>query len=435
MPPIRICFLMYHGSMQSGGQGVYLANVTRELARLGHAVHVVSGPPYPALDPAVTHHRLPTRSFQAMMLARSRFFHGVPAAAHFHPLNFYEFASTRFTLTSVLATFTLRALAELARIERGDGPFDIVHDNQSLGYGLLGIQRLLGRPVVANVHHPLDVDMRTGVAHVPSLREKVRRIAWYPWHMQRIVARRLDALISGSRASARLIERLWALPPDTMRTIHDGVDIDVFAPPAADETEPGTLLFVGNAEDYNKGVVYALRALARLPASLNAHLYLVGGPAGEQRIAPREIARVGIEGRATVVGRVSEAALAGWYRRAQVLVSPSLYEGFGLPAAEAMACGTPVIATDAGALPEVVADGETGIIVPAADVHALAAAMGALLADRERCRRMGGAGRERVLREFTWGRHARGLEALYEETRARRAPAPREGGALSASAS
>jgi len=405
---------MYHGSMQSGGQGVYLANVTRELARLGHDVHVISGPPYPVLNEAVSHHRIETHSFQRMMLDRRAFFHDTAPLSHFSPLNFYEFTGTRFTLTSLMATFTLRAFARLAQIEARSGPFDVVHDNQSLGYGLLMMRGLLGRPVVANVHHPLDIDMRTGVAHVGTLREKVKRIAWYPWHMQRLVARRLDALISGSNASSALIERLWSLPDGSINTIYDGVDVERFGPGEAHEVHPGALLFVGNAEDYNKGIVYLLRAIALLPPDTNAHLYVVGGPASGQRVAPEEIARLGIADRVTIVGRVSDAELADWYRRAQVLVSPSLYEGFGLPAAEAMACGTPVIASDAGALPEVVAHLETGVIVPSADARVLADAIGSLLADPERCRRMGEAARARVLSRFTWDQHARGVEALYE---------------------
>jgi glycosyltransferase involved in cell wall biosynthesis len=399
--------------MQSGGQGVYLANVTRALARLGHDVHVISGPPYPTLDAAVTHHTVVTHSFQRMMLDRRAFFHDTPASQHFAPLNLYEFASTRFTLTSVMATFTLRALARLAQVEAMHGPFDVVHDNQSLGYGLLGMQRFLGRRVVANVHHPLDVDMRSGVAHVASIAQKVRRIAWYPWYMQKFVARRLDGLISGSNASAALIEDLWSLPRGHITTIYDGVDTDRFRAKAAGETLPGTLLFVGNAEDYNKGVVYLLRAMARIRRDTDAHLYIVGGPSGEQRIAPQEIARLGIEDRVTVVGRVTDDELAAWYRRAQLLVSPSLYEGFGLPAAEAMASGTPVIASDAGALPEVVAHHETGVIVPAADHRALAATITSLLEDPERCERMGEAGTARVHDRFTWRHHARGLEAFY----------------------
>jgi glycosyltransferase involved in cell wall biosynthesis len=152
-------------------------------------------------------------------------------------------------------------------------------------------------------------------------------------------------------------------------------------------------------------------------------------------VAPAEIARLGIGDRVTVVGRVGEDELVRWYRRAQALVSPSLYEGFGLPAAEAMACGTPVIATSAGALPEVVADGETGVIVRPADERALADAMASLLAHAERCRVMGTAGRERVIERFTWEQHARGLETLYGDVLRRRAGERATGGALSASAS
>jgi glycosyltransferase involved in cell wall biosynthesis len=413
---------MYHGSMQSGGQGVYLANVTRELARRGHDVHVISGPPYPQLDNAVTHHRIETHSFQAMLLDRRGYFGRRDPAAHMHPLNFYEFASTRFTFSSLIAVFSLRALARLRAVEAEYGAFDIVHDNQTLSYGTYLTRALLGRPVVANVHHPLDVDVKHGLRAVRSVAARVQRIAWYPWHMQRAVARRLDALISGSRASAALVEATWSLPPGLMHTIYDGVDIDAFHLPKQDETEPGALLFVGNAEDYNKGVVYAIRALALLPERA-ARLYIVGGPAGDQRVAPEEARRLGVEDRVELVGRVSQVELAAWYRRAQILVSPSLYEGFGLPAAEAMACGTPVVASDGGALPEVVADGETGVIVPAGDAPALAGALATLLADPARCVEMGTAGYRRVVDRFTWPRTAERTEALYGDVLARRSGA------------
>ena len=406
---------MYYGSMESGGQGVWLANVTRELARMGHEVHVISGPPYPVLDPAVHEHRLRTHSFQAMMLDRRAFFHDVAPLAHFHPLNFYEFASSRFTFASLLAAFSIRALAKIGELERAYGRFDVIHDNQTLSYGVWMARAMLGRPVVATVHHPLDLDVRNGLRQIASVRARALRIAWYPWKMQPFVARHLDAVVFPSNASAEMTARLWGLPRERLRTVHNGVDTDIFRPGDEDERCPGALLFVGNAEDYNKGVVYALRAMALLPESAKAHLYLVGGPAGEQRVAPAEIARLGIGDRVTVVGRVGESELVRRYRRAEALVSPSLYEGFGLPAAEAMACGTPVIATSAGALPEVVADGETGLIVPPADERALADAMASLVADPERCRRLGAAGRERVLERFTWGRNARALEVLYAE--------------------
>jgi glycosyltransferase involved in cell wall biosynthesis len=411
---------MYHGSMESGGQGVYLANMTRELSRLGHAVHVISGPPYPVLDPAVTEHRLVTHSFQAMLLDRNAFFGRRPPLSHLQPLNFYEFASTRFTFSSLIAVFSLRALVRLREIEGRDGPFDVIHDNQTLSYGTYLTRSLLRRPVVANVHHPLDVDVANGLREVRSIGGRIRRIAWYPWHMQHAVARRLDALITGSRASATLIERLWRLPPGLIHPIYDGVDLDAFHPGATDETEPGALLFVGNSEDYNKGVVYLLRAMAQLPLTTRAHLYLVGGPSGQLRVAPSEIERLGIGSRVTVVGRVPEPELAAWYRRVQILVSPSLYEGFGLPVAEAMASGTAVIASDGGALPELVVDGETGRVVPARDPTALAGAMAGLLAAPARCREMGAAGHRRVLERFTWSTTALATEKLYGQVLARR---------------
>ncbi len=410
---------MYHGSMQSGGQGVYLANVTRELARRGHDVHVISAPPYPLLAAAVRHHRIETHSFQSMLLDRRAYFAGRSTLAHLHPLNFYEFASTRFTFSSLIAVFSLRALVKLRELEDRNGAFDIVHDNQTLSYGTYLTRALLHRPVVANVHHPLDVDVKHGLQAVRSLSGRVQRIVWYPWHMQRFAARRLDALISGSRASASLVERTWRLRPGMMRTIYDGVDLDAFHLTKDDETESGGLLFVGNAEDYNKGVVYAIRALAMLPAA-SARLYIVGGPSGEQRVAPAEARRLGVEDRVMIVGRVPEADLARWYRRAQILVSPSLYEGFGLPAAEAMACGTPVVASDGGALPEVVADRETGRIVPAGNARALADALGELLADPGRCVEMGAAGHRRVIDRFTWSQTAEGTEALYLDVLAAR---------------
>ncbi len=420
MRPLRICFLMYHGSMESGGQGIYLANVTRELARLGHDVHVISAPPYPALDPGVQHHRIETRSFQTMMLDRARFFRRGHPLTLFEPLNFFEFATTRFTFASLLFTFSLRALGCIAELEAVGGAFDIIHDNQTLSYGVLMARNLRGRAVVATVHHPLDVDVRNGLRQIASVRARALRIAWYPWQMQRIVARHLDAVLFPSRASAELTTRLWSLPPARVHVMYNGIDADVFRPGDEEARETGALLFVGNAEDYNKGIVFALRAMALLPADSPAHLYLVGGRSGPARLADAEIARLGIGARVTVVGRVRETELAAWYRRAHILLSPSLYEGFGLPAAEAMASGTPVIATDAGALPEVIAHGETGVIVPAGDAAALADAIASLLADPVRCRAFGAAGRARVLERFMWRHHALACEALYRSVIASR---------------
>jgi glycogen synthase len=114
------------------------------------------------------------------------------------------------------------------------------------------------------------------------------------------------------------------------------------------------------------------------------------------------------------VSGISDADLAREYGEAEVAVVPSLYEGFSLPAVEAMACGVPVVATTGGALPEVVGrDGETGLLVRPDDPGALAAAIGRLLDDPGLRARLGGAGRHRVLHRFTWQVTAKGTAECY----------------------
>jgi glycosyltransferase involved in cell wall biosynthesis len=117
----------------------------------------------------------------------------------------------------------------------------------------------------------------------------------------------------------------------------------------------------------------------------------------------------------SLTGRLSKEELAREYNRAQVLVSPSVYEGFGLPAAEAMASGTPVIATTAGAFTETIVDGESGILVPPADPRALADAIERVLGDEALRGRLAEAGRVRIERHFSWRETALRTLALYED--------------------
>ena len=419
---MRICFIMYQGNMYSGGQGVYLHHLTRELVRLGHEVHVIAGRPYPEVVEGVHIHRLKTFSFWSFLDGIDEYrFHTSPVA-FFHPVNFYEFASTRFSLAALFLSFSLRAYVKLRTLSR-HAPFDLVHDNQTLAYGILLMKDLGpdGRrlPVVANIHHPLAIDRRNALARAPALRHRVGAWLWYPWYMQRLVAARVDRVITGSDNSARSIVEVLGLPREQVQPILDGVDTDTFRPIKSVEKEPGSLLFVGNSEDLNKGAPYLIAALGRLRGKAPFHLTLVDRKPEDLKVVPPLVRRYGLGNDVTYTGRVSSEELVRLYSRSQVLVSPSLYEGFGLPAAEAMACGTAVVATSAGAFPEVVADGKTGILVPPADPDALAEAIRALLEDPDLGRRMGQAGRHRVARRFTWRQTARQTLDLYEDVLAR----------------
>ncbi len=408
---MKLCFLAYQGSMYSGGQGVYLHYLSRELARLGHEVHVIAGLPYPEVQPEVQLHRLKTFSFWNLMDGYEEYAYRTHPLLYFHPVNFYEFATTRVTLASLLNMFSLRAYRKLNELER-DGPFDLIHDNQTLGYGTW-LMKQRGRPVVANIHHPLAIDRQNELLQARTLGKLVSRIVWFPWRMQAWVARRVDKVITGSQSSATSIVAALGLARAHIRVIYDGVDPEIFRPLTDVRREPRRLLFVGHTEDKNKGFRYLLTALKALHGKPAWHLSVV------QRPGSREASRLAhglrLQDCLSYLERLPTEELVREYNSAQLLVSPSLYEGFGLPAAEAMACGTPVVATTAGALPEIVEDGVSGLLVPPGDVEALADAIRTLLEEPERCCAMGKAGARRIRERFTWRRTAQETLALYQE--------------------
>jgi glycosyltransferase involved in cell wall biosynthesis len=385
---------------------------------MGHEVHVIAGPPYQETVDEVRLHRLKTFSYWGRLAA---LLWGYPEyktthpLALFQPLNFYEYTSTRFSAGSLLNMFSLRAMEKLNELERA-GPFDIVHDNQTLGYGTWLI-RARGRPVVATLHHPIEFDQQNEFLEATTVRRLVRLIVQYPWLMQRFVAPRLDAMITDSTASAGSIEQIYGIRRDRVRVIPVGVDVDVFRPLEL-AREPNSLLFVGHADDSKKGIRYLLHGLAELNGRVPFHLTVVQWP-GSHR-ARRLAEALGLADSVTFRERLSADELVEQYNRALVLVSPSLVEGFGLPAAEAMACGTAVIATTASSFPEVIEDSVTGLLVPPADAGALAGAIEGLFGDPERCSEMGRAGHQRVLERFTWRRTAEATLAVYDDVLAER---------------
>jgi len=409
---MRICFLMYHGSMYSGGQGIYLYYLTRELTRLGHEVHVIAGPPYPSMPPGVQIHRLESFSWFRYVEARRDFLLRSNPWEFLYPLNLFELATTRAGIFSLMFTFSLRAVVKFLELSRQQR-FDIVHDNQGLGLGLL-LMKSAGTPLVATIHHPLSIDVRNAVAQARGPIEKARRLIYYPIFMQELVSRHLDRIITVSEASAGMVELAFGVPRQQMHVIYNGIDAEMFRPLPITK-DANNIIYVGNSEDRNKGAAHLLHALHLLRDTTAYRLTFVDRPRQELKLAPRLAWRYGLSTRVRFTGRVTTAQLVRHYNRAEIMACPSLYEGFGLPAGEAMACGLPVVATTGGALPEVVEDGVTGILVPPGDAPALAQAIRMLMGDAELRHRMGQAGRERVLEKFSWRKAALETEAVYHE--------------------
>ena len=415
---MKICFIMYQGNMYSGGQGVYLYYLTRELARMGHEVHVLAGPPYPTLDEQVISHNIQTHSYWSYHHEKKNFLFERNPLTHFHPVNFYEFVSTRISLSSLLLTFSVRAWLKLQELSR-EHRFDVVHDNQTLSYGIW-LMQASGFPVTATIHHPLTIDLENALRQSRSLYEMARRTLWSPWVMQQIVARRLPRVVVVSHTSRKAVEEAFELDPERVRVVHNGIDTDCFRPLPDVARQPGLLLYVGNSEDRNKGARYLMEALHLLRDDRREfQLALVDHAKSRLKLVPRLVQEYGLSSRVHFIGHVSTEQLVRLYNQATVAVSPSLYEGFGLPAAEAMACQTPVIATTGGAFPEVIDHGETGWLVPPGDAGALADAIRLLMDDAGLRQRLGEAGRQSILERFSWRKAAEETLAVYEEVAGR----------------
>lgn len=400
--------------MRSGGQGIYLWFLARELARLGHAVHVLAGPPHPDPMPfAASLTCIPNEGFWA------RRFDPNPAAILpqpnplriFEPLNFWEYGATWFGFLPEPFAFSVRAVRTLLSRVRAGERFDLVHDVQSLGWATL-LLKAIGLPVVTTIHHPLSVDRRASFARDRSFREALGTMELYPVGMQAFVARQLDRVLTSSAQSGREIVRDFRVRPERLRMVWNGLDTDLFRPLAGVSRASAELLCVARAADPNKGVPVLLEALVRLPAHVT--LTLVDEASAEN--PARERARaLGVEGRVHITGRVETHELLQLYARASLVVVPSLYEGFGLPAAEAMACGAPVVATAAGALPEVMRVGAGGVLVPPGDPAALAEGILDLLASPETRIALGARARARIIETFSWPRVAQATLAVYVE--------------------
>jgi glycosyltransferase involved in cell wall biosynthesis len=404
---LRIALLSYRSKPHSGGQGIYVRALSRELTSLGHHVEVLSGQPYPELDDGVALTRVPS-----LDLYREPDPFRTP-----HPSEFRDWVDVAEWATMCTAgfpepmTFSLRAARQL--LPRA-AEFDVVHDNQSLGWGLLRLVRA-GLPTVATVHHPIAIDRELELAAAPSLRRRLTLHRWYAFtRMQARVAARLDAVTTVSESSRRDIATHLGLSPDGVEVIPVGIDPDEFTPPPAGQPrDPDSILVITSADVALKGLVHLLEALAKLRTERPVRLTVVGTarPGGPAETA---LDRLALRDAVRFTGPVPEAELVNLLQRATVVAIPSLYEGFSLPAIEAMACATPLVTTDAGALPEVVGT-KAGLRVRAGDVGELTAALQLVLGSPSLAEQLGRAGRRRVLENYTWRATAQRTADWYAE--------------------
>ena len=402
--PLRIALLGYRSQPYAGGQGVYLRYLSKALVEAGHKVDVISGPPYPHLDPRVRLIELPSLDLfeNGLLSLRPR---------HLGSLsNIIEWCSK---LTGGFAepyTFGRRAVRYL---RQHAGEYDLIHDNQSLSYGMLDIQDM-GLPLVTTVHHPITSDLRIALKAARNWWERLLIRRWHSFLiMQQKVVKQLHHVVTVSDCSRQDIARDFGIQPAGIGLVYNGIDTDVFRPLPGVTRNPLRLMATCSADAPLKGLRYLLRAYARLLSSHPELELLVVSKPREGGKTEQLVRRLGLVERVRFVSGISTEQMVEYYAEAAIAVVPSVYEGFGLPAGEAMACGVPVVSTDGGALPEVV--GDAGVTVPARDADAMADAIDALLRDPQRREELGARGRQRILEQFCWDVCAGQMVAYYRQ--------------------
>jgi glycosyltransferase involved in cell wall biosynthesis len=405
---LNIGLISYRSNPHCGGQGVYIRNLSRALLNLGHRVEVISGPPDLVLDPGVKFTRLQTLDlynpedlFRTPRLEELKDF-----------INLIEWLDISAMGYPEPLTFGMRVKRHLAETKK---KFDIIHDNQSLSYGILSLARHM--PVTATIHHPMTVDRRLAVQSTKSFYKKLKVLRWYSFiSMQKTVARQLSHIITVSESSKKDIAKEFSIPESKFLTIPNGIDTNLFYPVETIKKEPGRIIVTNSADTPLKGLYHLLFAVHDILKTRPVKLVVIGTPKENGGIE-KLIKKLELVRHIQFTGRIDHDRFVKEYARAELAVVPSLYEGFGLPVGEAMACRVPVICTTGGALPEVA--GDAARLVPPGNASALRDAILELLDDPSQREALAEKGYQRVLKEFTWEKTAiRTVEAYMEIIRA-----------------
>ena len=404
--PLRIAYLTYRGKPHVGGQGVYTRHLTKALADLGHHVEVFGGQPYPILDSRIPLHKLPS-----LDIFNDQYPGRFPA--YWEIKDWPSFVETAQFLKGTFGeprAFSIRAYNELSKRVND---FDLVHDNQCLGYGILKIEKKI--PTIVTLHHPITKDRKLEMEHTKTWWKRRAISRWYSFvNMQGKVASKMPRVVVVSENSIADIHTDMKVSLDRMKLVPVGVDPDLFTPLPHISRKPGHLITTASADVALKGLSYLLEALAKIRTERDVHLTIIGRP--REGANDDLIRKLGLTDCITHVSGVSDERIVELYAESELAVVPSLYEGFSLPAIEAMSTGICLVATTGGALPEVTGtDNDTVLSCPAGDAEALAASIRRGLDNADLRNRIGAAGRTRVVERWSWKHCAQLTVDQYRE--------------------
>jgi glycosyltransferase involved in cell wall biosynthesis len=405
---LSIALLGYRSHPHVGGQGIYLHYLSKALVDMGHKVDVISGPPYPELDMRVNLIKLPSLDLYAHKNP-----HWALRPKHF--LSFADFYEWWSKLSGSFGEPYCFGRRLVKYFKKNNPTYDIVHDNQSLCYGLLKLQnneQTKGINIVATVHHPITRDLELALQAASTKGQKWLTKRWYSFlRMQKKVVQNLNHIVTVSKQSRKDIADAFSIPQEKINVISNGIDTTIFKPLSHIARKPWQMITTASSDQPLKGLSVLLKAIANLRGEFPDLRLLVIGKLKEDGSTEKELKALKLEGCVEFKSGITTEQLVIEYAQSKIAVVPSLYEGFGLPAGEALACGIPLICSDGGALPEVV--GDAAYIVKAGDVNQLIDALRTLLTDEELCEDFSGKGRAHSLQHLSWSIVATQLSDYY----------------------
>ena len=405
---MKIGLLSYRSNPFSGGQGIYVKHLSLALTKLGHQVDVISGPPYPDLHEDINLIEIPSLNlFELEDNLRLR---------SFRPSFLFNLADFREWLGVLSGSFPEPyAFGKRVNIylDKTSTDYDLIHDNQSLCHELINIQKEI--PLVTTIHHPITRDRRLALEAATTWKERLSINRWHSFlRMQKKVAPQLNRIVCPSNQSkADVIEEL-KVNEENIDVVLNGIDLDSFTRDERVEQKPYRIITTASADVPLKGLKFLIEAMTEIIEEIpEAHLMVLGRAKKEGDIA-KQISRLNLEEKISFRSGLSQSEVVSLYASSHICVIPSLYEGFGFGAGEAMACGLPLISTQSGGLKEVI--GQDAVIIEARSSKAIVKAVKDLFSNKDKQLALSIAGRKRMENEFNWMKAAEAYEEIYSKT-------------------
>ena len=402
---MKIGLLSYRSHPYSGGQGIYVKHLSKALSDIGHDVSVLSGPPYPELDNSVELIEIPSlglfetedrmKAFSLNLLL--------------NPLNLYEWLTVMSGGFPEPYTYGKRVLKYLKENNRD---FDIILDNQSLCDSLLEIQKIY--PLAVTIHHPITKDLKLEIENASNWKEKLSSLRWHNFlPMQKKVAPKLNKIICVSRPSKKDIVEEFLVDPEKIEVILNGIDIRKFIPNPSTLFIENKIITTASADIPLKGLKYLILALPNIIKVFpKTSLTVIGRSPSDSKLR-KLITDLSLEDKIDFRSGITEEEIVNLYHSSEIAVIPSLYEGFGFGAGEAMACGIPLISTHSGGLEEVV--GDSAVKILPASTEEIESAVIKLFSSPDRKTELSKMGRERMEKMFDWHIAAKSYENAFKE--------------------